>query len=50
MAVSKVCGIETEYGIAVSGVKDANPITASSVLINAYIKRLTKLGPGSSWA
>lgn len=40
MAVSKVCGIETEYGIAVSGVKDANPITASSVLINAYINEL----------
>lgn len=40
MAVSKVCGIETEYGITVSGVKEANPITASSVLINAYVNEL----------
>ncbi len=40
MAVAKVCGIETEYGITVSGLRDANPITASSVLINAYINEL----------
>lgn len=40
MTVSKVCGIETEYGITVSGVKEANPITASSVLINAYVNEL----------
>jgi proteasome accessory factor A len=37
MAIPKVCGIETEYGISVLGSPDANPITASSVLINAYI-------------
>ena len=40
MAVAKVCGIETEYGITVHGVRDANPITASSILINAYINEL----------
>jgi Pup amidohydrolase len=35
VAIQKVCGIETEYGIhAVGG--DGNPIAASSVLINAY--------------
>lgn len=40
MAVAKVCGIETEYGITVSGARDANPITASSVLINSYVNEL----------
>ncbi len=35
MAIPKVCGIETEYGIHVPG-GDNNPITASSVLVNAY--------------
>ena len=35
MAIAKVCGIETEYGIHVPG-GDNNPITASSVLVNAY--------------
>ena len=36
MAIRKVCGIETEYGISVRGA-DSNPVAASSVLINAYI-------------
>ena len=35
MALHKVCGIETEYGIMTRGF-DASPVTASSVLINAY--------------
>ena len=35
MALPKVCGIETEYGIVVRG-GDNNPVTASSLLINAY--------------
>ena len=35
MAIQKVCGIETEYGIQVVN-GDPNPIAASSVLINAY--------------
>lgn len=36
MALPKVCGIETEYGIVVRGA-DNNPVTASSLLINAYV-------------
>jgi Pup amidohydrolase len=36
MAIPKVCGIETEYGILVRGA-DNNPVTASSLLINSYL-------------
>ena len=36
MAIPKVCGIETEYGIVVRG-GDNNPVAASSLLINAYL-------------
>ena len=36
MAIPKVCGIETEYGILVRG-GDNNPVAASSMLINAYL-------------
>ena len=36
MAIPKVCGIETEYGIMVRGA-DNNPVSASSLLINAYL-------------
>lgn len=42
MAVHKVCGIETEYGIAVRGVAEPNPIAASSLLINAYVAELQR--------
>lgn len=42
MAIRKVCGIETEYGIVVRGSGESNPITASSVLINAYIAHLAR--------
>lgn len=35
MAVAKVCGIETEYGVLVSGA-EIDPITASSLLVSAY--------------
>jgi len=38
MAVPKICGIETEYGISSQGAQDFNPITTSSLLINAYAK------------
>ncbi len=41
MAIRKVCGIETEYGIAVRGA-DNNPVTASSLLINAYVSATSK--------
>jgi proteasome accessory factor A len=40
MAIPKVCGIETEYGIMVRGVAHetaTNPVSASSLLINAYL-------------
>ncbi|MEX1104929.1 MAG: depupylase/deamidase Dop [Ilumatobacteraceae bacterium] len=41
MAIPKVCGIETEYGIMVRGA-DNNPVTASSLLINAYLQAHTR--------
>jgi Pup amidohydrolase len=40
VALRKVCGIETEYGIVVTGAPDANPIQSSSQLVNAYISTL----------
>ena len=42
MAVIKVCGIETEYGIQTLGAIDPNPITASSLLVNAYLSLVSK--------
>ena len=39
MALPKICGIETEYGIVVKGA-NINPIAASSVLINSYLVEL----------
>lgn len=44
MALTKVCGIETEYGIVVRG-GDPNPVSASSRLINAYVASLSPSGP-----
>ncbi len=37
MAVPKVLGIETEYGVVHDGVAESNPVAASSMLINAYV-------------
>ncbi|MDA8057902.1 MAG: depupylase/deamidase Dop [Actinomycetota bacterium] len=45
MAIPKVCGIETEYGIHVVG-GDPNPIAASSVLINAYLQEVVRQRTG----
>ncbi|MEW6154630.1 MAG: depupylase/deamidase Dop [Actinomycetota bacterium] len=42
MAIRKVCGIETEYGIVLRGAAESNPIAASSLLINAYVSRLAR--------
>src|SRR5438270_10515338 len=42
MAIAKVCGIETEYGIVLRGAAESNPIAASSLLINAYVSRLQR--------
>jgi proteasome accessory factor A len=41
VAIPKVCGIETEYGIHATG-PDANPVTASSVLVNAYASEVDR--------
>src|SRR5918997_913171 len=38
MAIPKICGIETEYGISVRDSAEFNPILTSSLLINAYAK------------
>lgn len=38
MAIPKVCGVETEYGIVVRNA-DLNAVTASSLLINAFLGR-----------
>ena len=40
MALAKVCGIETEFGIMVRGA-ESNPVSASSLLINAYVARVS---------
>ena len=50
MAIKKICGIETEYGIVHRGTDDPNPITASSILINAYLSDLQKGGDHSGAA
>jgi proteasome accessory factor PafA2 len=42
MAIRKVCGVETEYGIVLRGAAESNPIAASSVLINAYVASLAR--------
>ena len=38
MAIPKVCGIETEYGIIVRGA-EASPVVSSTLLINSYLGR-----------
>src|SRR3954451_2803062 len=48
MALRKILGVETEYGILLRGRADANPIAASSVLINAYINALNGGGGATS--
>jgi proteasome accessory factor A len=40
VAIPKILGIETEYGILVRGAGETNPIAASSTLINAYLSSL----------
>ena len=42
MAIVKVLGMETEYGIIIRGSPDPNPIAASSALINAYVAELSR--------
>jgi proteasome accessory factor A len=50
VAVRKIVGIETEYGIVLRGADDPNPITASSMLINAYLGETGARGPGRGTA
>jgi proteasome accessory factor A len=42
VAIRKVCGVETEYGIVLRGGGESNPIAASSLLINAYVSSLQR--------
>ena len=50
MAVPKTIGIETEYGIVLRGTDDPNPISASSLLINAFLAvREPSNQPRVSW-
>src|SRR5215472_15184994 len=39
MAVPKIVGIETEYGVALRGAPDPSPVVASSLLINGYVEQ-----------
>ena len=43
MAIPKVMGTETEYGIAAAGQPDFNPVLASSMLISSYAGSLRKI-------
>jgi len=43
MAIAKVMGTETEYGIAATGHADFNPVLSSSMLISAYAGSLRKI-------
>jgi Pup amidohydrolase len=43
MAIPKVMGIETEYGISSPGSSDFNPVLSSSLLINAYAGTLRRI-------
>jgi proteasome accessory factor A len=49
VALRKIVGVETEYGILVRG-GESNPIAASSVLINAYVQELARAGSGAKTA
>ena len=41
LSIPKICGIETEYGITAKGI-DLSAVTASSLLVNAYVGRFDK--------
>src|SRR5688572_16704812 len=47
MALRKILGMETEFGILHRRAGESNPIAASSVLINAYINSLDRAGTAS---
>jgi len=39
VAVPKIAGIETEYGVSLRGAADPNPVLASSLLINGFVEQ-----------
>ena len=43
MAIPKVFGTETEYGIAAAGAPDFNPVLSSSILISSYAGSLRRI-------
>jgi proteasome accessory factor PafA2 len=43
VAIAKVMGIETEYGISGPGMGDFNPVLSSSLLINSYAGTLRRI-------
>ncbi len=43
MAIPKVCGTETEYGIVAAGASDFNPVLSSSLLISTYAGSLRRI-------
>ncbi len=47
MALRKILGMETEFGILHRRAGESNPIAASSVLINSYINSLDRAGTAS---
>jgi proteasome accessory factor PafA2 len=47
VALRKIIGVETEFGIIVRGAGESNPIAASSILINAYVHDLARATEGS---
>jgi proteasome accessory factor A len=49
VALPKIFGIETEYGIVLRGSGESNPIAASSVLINAYVSELQRESGKVGW-
>ena len=49
MAIPKVCGIETEFGIFNPGAPDANPIQLSSLLVNSYVASMARTNAKVSW-
>jgi proteasome accessory factor PafA2 len=44
VAIPKICGAETEYGIVLRGTDDPNPIAASSILITSYLHEIADAG------
>ncbi len=49
MTVRRVMGVETEYGVSVPGIPDANPMTTSSQVVNAYADLLAGSARSPRW-